>query len=324
MKRILLHQLLLVVSKSSILVGGQAVIEGVMMRVPGFISTAVRNPDGKIISKRQEFNSLIKIKPIFDFPIIRGAINLFEAMKIGFGTLQWSADVAFPEEKKNSNKLLEVLMTVISILFALSLFIFLPLTLTTLLFNSEQNPVYYNVIAGAFRISIFLIYLFIISKTKDAKRLFEYHGAEHMVVYTFENGDPLDVENSSKYPTQHPRCGTSFMFIVMLVAIVLFIIIDQIFISIFGSITLFNRLGMHILFIPLVSGIGYEILKFSSQNPNNLILRYFTKPGLWLQNITTNKPHEDQLEVSLEALKSAFGDTLPDYQGKKHIADAIG
>ena len=324
MRRILLHQLLLLVSKSSILVGGQAVIEGVMMRVPGFISTAVRNPDGEIVSKRQEFNSLIKRKPILDFPIIRGAINLFEAMKIGFGTLQWSADIAFPEEKEKSNKLLEILMTVIAILFALSLFIFLPLTLTTFLFNSEQNPVYYNIIAGAFRIIIFLVYLFIISKTKDAKRLFEYHGAEHMVVYTFENGDPLDVESSSKYPTQHPRCGTSFMFIVMLVAIILFIIIDQIFIFIFGSITLLNRLVMHILFIPLVSGIGYEILKFSSQNPNNVILRYFTMPGLWLQNITTNTPQEDQLEVSLEALKSAFGDTLPNYQGKKHIADAIG
>ena len=274
MRRILLHQLLLLVSKSSILVGGQAVIEGVMMRVPGFISTAVRNPDGEIVSKRQEFNSLIKRKPILDFPIIRGAINLFEAMKIGFGTLQWSADIAFPEEKEKSNKLLEILITVISILFALSLFIFLPLTLTTFLFNSEQHPVYYNIIAGAFRITIFLIYLFIISKTKDAKRLFEYHGAEHMVVYTFENGDPLDVESSRKYPTQHPRCGTSFMFIVMLVAIILFIIIDQIFIFIFGSITLLNRLVMHILFIPLVS--PYQAVKKLRSQPvlaNHLCIR---------------------------------------------------
>ena len=323
MRKFLLHHLFLLVSKSSILVGGQAVIEGVMMRVPGFIATAVRNPNGEIITKRQPFITLIKRKSYLDIPIVRGAINLFEAMKIGFGTLQWSADIAFPEEKEKTNKFLEVIMTIFSVLIALSLFIFLPLTLTTILFNSEQNPIYYNIIAGLFRIFIFLTYLLIISKTKDAKRLFEYHGAEHMAVYTFENGDVLNVKEASKYPTQHPRCGTSFMFIIMLVAIILFIIIDQIFISIFGSITILNRLGMHILFIPLVSGIGYEILKFSSQHPTNLIFKYFTKPGIWLQNITTNKPDSDQLEVSLVALKSAFGETLSNYKGSKHIADAI-
>ena len=293
------------------------------MRVPGFISTAVRNPDGDIITKRQKFKALIQRKSYLNRPIIRGAVNLFEAMKIGIGTLQWSADIAFPEEKQKSNKFIDVFMTLFSILLALSLFVFLPLALTTTLFNSEQNPISYNIIAGIFRISIFLLYLFIISKTKDARRLFQYHGAEHMVVYTFENGDELSVNKASKYPTQHPRCGTSFMFIIMLVAIISFIIIDQIFISIFGSITLLNRLGMHILFIPLVSGVGYEILKFSSQNPNNMFLYYFTKPGIWLQNITTNQPDTQQLEVSLEALKSAFGDTLPQYEGEQHIADAI-
>jgi len=323
MKKIFSHHLFLFLSKSSILVGGQAVIEGVMMRVPGFISTAVRSPEGNIVTKRQEFNALIQRKSYLNRPIIRGAVNLFEAMKIGLGTLQWSADIAFPEEKQKSNKFFDIFMTLFSILLALSLFVFLPLTLTTILFNSEQNPISYNIISGAFRISIFLLYLYIISKTKDAKRLFQYHGAEHMVVYTFENGDELNVNQASKYPTQHPRCGTSFMFIIMLVAIISFIIIDQIFISIFGSITLLNRLAMHILFIPLVSGIGYEILKFSSLNPNNIFLYYFTKPGIWLQNITTNQPDTDQLEVSLEALKSAFGDTLPKYEGEQHIADAI-
>ena len=324
MKKFLRNQLIILLSKSSILVGGQAVIEGVMMRVPGFIATSVRNPDGDIITKRKEFNSLIHRNKRFNLPILRGAISLFEAMKIGFGTLQWSADIAFPEETNTQNKFIEFIMTVLSILFALSLFIFLPLGFTSWFFNSEQDPIIFNIISGAIRITIFLLYLLIISKTKDAKRLFQYHGAEHKVVYTFENGDDLNVQNADKYPTQHPRCGTSFMFIVMLVAILSFIVIDRLFIEMFGAITLLNRFAMHIMFIPLVSGIGYEILKFSSQHQNNIILKYFIKPGLWLQNITTNPPDSMQLEVSLEALKGAFGDTIEQYHGKKHIADAIG
>tara|TARA_Y100001970_G_C14194963_1_gene837477 strand:+ start:986 stop:1960 length:975 start_codon:yes stop_codon:yes gene_type:complete len=324
MKKFLYNQLILFITKSSILVGGQAVIEGVMMRVPGFIATSVRNPQGDIVTRRREFTSLIHRDKRFNLPIIRGAISLFEAMKIGFSTLQWSADIAFPEEANKQNKLMDFIMTIVSIFFALSLFIFLPLGLTSWFFNAEQDPIIFNILSGAMRISIFLIYLFIISKTKDAKRLFQYHGAEHKVVYAFENGDDLNVDNADKYPTQHPRCGTSFMFIVMLVAIISFIIIDRLFIEIFGSITLFNRFAMHILFIPLVSGLGYEILKFSSQYKDNIILKYFIKPGLWLQNITTNAPDSMQLEVSLDALKSAFGDTLDDYHGKKHIADAIG
>ena len=313
----------LVLSQTTILVGGQAVIEGVMMRVPGFISTAVRSPNGEIITKRKTFTSLTAKYKWLNLPIIRGAINLFEAMKMGFGTLQWSADIAFPEEKNSQNKFFEIIMTIFSIVFAVSLFIFLPLGLTTFLFNSEQDPVFFNIISGIFRILIFLLYLFLISFTKDAKRLFQYHGAEHKVVYTFENGDALEVQNAEKYPTQHPRCGTSFMFIVMLVAIVSFMIIDRIFIEIFGSITLVNRLLLHIILIPLVSGIGYEILKFSSQY-NNIFLRYFVKPGLLLQNITTQPPDTTQIEVSIEALKSAFGDSINEHQGKKHIADAIG
>jgi len=327
MKPFFTNQILILLSKSSILVGGQAVIEGVMMRVPGYISTAVRDPHGDIITKRQAFNTLVKKYKYLDLPIVRGAISLFEAMKIGFRTLQWSADISFPEEKQKQSKftpILEWIMTIFSIVFALSLFILLPLGLTSWISNSDQHPMLYNIIAGAIRITIFLTYLILISKTKDAKRLFEYHGAEHKTVYTFEHGDDLTVENSRKYPTQHPRCGTSFMFIIMFVAILTFMIIDTLFIQLFGEITLLNRLCMHILFIPLVSGIGYEILKFSSKHQNNIILKYLIKPGLWLQNITTSPPDDTQLEVALKALTSAFGDTLDEYRGKEHVADAIG
>jgi len=326
MKKFFTNQIIILLSKSSILVGGQAVIEGVMMRVPGYISTAVRNPDGDIVTNRQEFNTLVKKYAFLDIPIVRGAVSLFEAMKIGFGTLQWSADISFPEDKEQKKwytTMLDWLMTLLSIAFALSLFVLLPLGLTSWISSTDQHPMLYNTISGGIRISIFLTYLFLISNTKDAARLFEYHGAEHKVVYTFENGDDLTVANSDQYPTQHPRCGTSFMFIVMFVAIITFIVIDTVFINIFGEITLLNRLFMHILFIPLVSGIGYEFLKFSSKHQNNSILRYLIKPGLWLQNITTSSPDKKQLEVALEALKSAFGDSLDEYRGKQHIAEAI-
>ena len=327
MKKFFTNQFFILLSKSSILVGGQAVIEGVMMRVPGYIATAVRNPEGEIITKRQEFKTLILRHKWLNIPIVRGAISLFEAMKIGFGTLQWSADISFPEEKNKQTKftpIIEWIMTLVSIVFALSLFIFLPLGITSWVTESDQYPLFYNMVAGGVRISIFLLYLFLISRTKDAKRLFQYHGAEHKVVYTFEHGDDLIVHNATKYPTQHPRCGTSFMFIIMLVAIFTFMLIDTIFIQLFGKITLVQRILMHILFIPLVSGIGYEILKFSSKHQNNIILKYLIKPGLWLQNITTNPPDDQQLEVSIEALKSAFGDSLDQYAGKEHVADAIG
>ena len=327
MKRFFSNQIAILLSKSSILVGGQAVIEGVMMRVPDHISTAVRDPNGNIVTNRQEFNTLINKFSYLNIPIIRGAVSLFEAMKLGFRTLQWSADISFPEDKSQNRwytPIIDWLMTLVSIVFALSLFVLLPLGLTSWLSSTDQNPMIYNSISGSIRILIFLTYLYLISKTKEASRLFQYHGAEHKVVYTFENGDDLTVQNSNKYPTQHPRCGTSFMFIVMFVAIMTFIVIDTIFISIFGEITLINRLVMHILFIPLVSGIGYEFLKFSSKHQDKMLLKYLIKPGLWLQNITTSSPDDDQLEVALEALKSAFGDSLEKYRGKEHIAEAIG
>ena len=327
MKRFFSNQIAILLSKSSILVGGQAVIEGVMMRVPGYISTAVRDPNGNIVTNRQEFNTLINTYSYLNTPIIRGAVSLFEAMKLGFRTLQWSADITFPEDKSQNSwytPIIDWVMTLVSIVFALSLFVLLPLGLTSWLSSTDQNPLIYNSISGSIRILIFLAYLYLISKTKEASRLFQYHGAEHKVVYTFENGDDLTVQNSNKYPTQHPRCGTSFMFIVMFVAIMTFIVIDTIFISVFGEITLINRLIMHILFIPLVSGIGYEFLKFSSKHQDKTLLKYLIKPGLWLQNITTSSPDDEQLEVALEALTSAFGDSLEEYRGKKHIAEAIG
>ena len=187
MKRFFSNQIAILLSKSSILVGGQAVIEGVMMRVPGHISTAVRDPNGNIVTNRQEFNTLINKYSYLNIPIMRGAVSLFEAMKLGFRTLQWSADISFPEDKSQNRwytPIVDWLMTLVSIVFALSLFVLLPLGLTSWLSSTDQNPLIYNSISGSIRILIFLTYLYLISKTKEASRLFQYHGAEHKVVYT--------------------------------------------------------------------------------------------------------------------------------------------
>ena len=324
MKTKFLKQLILLVSKSSILVGGQAVIEGVMMRVPGAYSTAVRDPKGNIQTDRHDFESITDRKPGLKKPIIRGAVSLFEAMKMGFQTLQWSADIAMPEESENTNPIVDALMTLVSIGLAIGLFFAAPIGLTTWLFDKDQDPFVFNIISGALRIFFFLVYLILISLLSDVKRLFQYHGAEHKTVYNFESGKNLNIKNAQEFPTQHPRCGTSFMFIIMIVAILSFSVLDSILMLFVGEIQVWMRLIMHIPFMPLVAGIGYEVLKLTAKHRDNLLFRMLAQPGLWLQNITTKQPDDSQIEVSIAALESAFGENLEKYEGKTFVAEAIG
>ncbi|MBT5078786.1 MAG: DUF1385 domain-containing protein [Candidatus Marinimicrobia bacterium] len=324
MKTKFLKQLILFVSKSSILVGGQAVIEGVMMRVPGAYSTAVRDPDGKIHTNRHDFESITDRKPHLKKPIIRGAVSLFEAMKMGFQTLQWSADIAMPEESENVNPIVDALMTLVSITLAICLFFAAPIALTTWLFDKDQDPFVFNIISGALRIFFFLVYLILISLLSDVKRLFQYHGAEHKTVYNFESGKSLNIKTAQEFPTQHPRCGTSFMFIIMIVAILSFAVLDSILMLFVGEIQVWMRLIMHIPFMPLVAGIGYEVLKLTAKHRENILFRMLAQPGLWLQNITTKQPDDTQVEVAIAALESAFGENLDQYSGKIFVAEAIG
>jgi len=156
------------------------------------------------------------------------------------------------------------------------------------------------------------------------RRLFQYHGAEHKTVYAFESGGPLDVENARKFPTQHPRCGTSFIFIIMIVAILFFAVIDTVFIRFIGDLTVWKRLIVHLPLIPIVASLGYEVLKLTAKHRGNPVFRAFAQPGMWLQNITTKPPDDTQLEVAIVSLKSAFGDTLLHYMGQKYEAEAIG
>jgi len=322
LKKIIINTLM----KPSILVGGQAVIEGVMMRVPGSYATAVRAADGKIHVDKHDFTSKVENSKIWKKPVLRGIISLFESLKMGMKTLQWSAEIATPEEdkKKEPGKLVQFFTTSTAILIALTLFMAAPYWLTTKLFLVEKDAFLFNLVAGFFRIVFFILYLVLISFMKDVKRLFQYHGAEHRVVYNFESGKVVTVKNAQSFPTQHPRCGTSFLFIVMISAIIVFSVIDTIFIGFFGSLTVVSRILLHLLLMPLVAGIGYEVLKISARKSDNTIFKMFRAPGLWLQNITTKEPEDAMVEVAIESLKTAFGNKYKDVIGKKYVAEAIG
>ena len=311
--------------KPTILVGGQAVIEGVMMRVPGAYATAVRDPEGKVHVDRHDFKSITERSNLWNKPIFRGMAGLFEAMKMGMATLNWSADIAMPEEKdKKPNPITEFLSTVFAIGLAITLFMIAPMWITTTLLDVEREAVAFNMVSGGFRITFFILYLLLISLMKDVKRLFQYHGAEHRVVYNFESGKDVDVSNAQSFPTQHPRCGTSFMFIVLLSAIIVFSVIDAIIMSITGHISLPMRLMVHLPMIPLVAGVSYEVIKITARKGDSLIFRMLRAPGLWLQNITTKQPEDDMIEVAITALKEAFGDDYDEMTGKEYVAEAIG
>lgn len=316
-------------AQQSILVGGQAIIEGVMMRVPGAYAIAVRNPRNEIITRRTPFVSLSEKYAWMKWPVIRGGIALFESMKIGINTLNQSADIAFDEDSSGEKTLKEKIQSWLGTAFALvlgiGLFFVLPLFLTTKVMNVEKTALLFNLSSGAMRIAFFLIYLWAISLMKDVKRLFQYHGAEHKTVYTFEAGKQLTTDDARPFPTQHPRCGTSFLFIVLLSAILLFAVIDTILLWLVdGEMSLKLRLLVHLPLIPLVAGISYEVLKFTARHRDWAWVRALAAPGLWLQNITTSEPDDEQLEVALKSLKSAFGDDLEKYEGQTYVAEAIG
>lgn len=300
-------------------VGGQAVIEGVMMRAKGMIATAVRRANGEIVVKKQPFRSVIERYPALNKPVVRGAVGLLEMMYIGISTLNYSAEIAMedeeaaknpdgPKKERKAQTSFALTMTLVfSLALGIGIFFFLPLFAATQLFDVEQRPLAFNLLAGAIRIAILLAYLYGISKMKDVHRLFRYHGAEHKAVFAFEQNAPLTVRDAITYTRFHPRCGTSFVLQVMLIAILVFSVMDTILLSLLGELTLPVRLLTHIPFIPVLGGIGYEALKFSAKHSASAAGKWFVAPGLWLQTITTQEPDEAMMEVSLAALKAALG-----------------
>ena len=299
-------------------VGGQAVIEGVMMRAKGMIATAVRRANGEIVVKKMPFTSVLEKNPGLNKPIIRGAIGLVEMMYIGISTLNYSAEIAMEDEEEKANpgaakkektpqsKIGMALTLVFSLSVGVGLFFFLPLFAATQFFDVSQRPFEFNIVSGAIRITILLTYLYAISKMKDVHRLFQYHGAEHKAVFAFEQNAPLTVPSAITYTRFHPRCGTSFVLQVMLIAILLFSVMDTILLQFIDELTLPIRLLTHIPFIPVLGGISYEFLKFSAKHSNTTLGKMFVAPGLWLQKITTEEPDESMMEVSLAALKAAL------------------
>ena len=288
-------------------VGGQAVIEGVMIRGMNNYVVAIRK-NKRIISK----NGLIKKKKysFFKWPFIRGFVNLVEMLIIGIKTLMWSAEQAAPKQEKIGKN--EFTLTIlISIAFVILFFIALPYFFTNLMgFTEEEKPILFNIVDGIIRILIFLIYIFAISFIKDVKILFQYHGAEHKAIHCYEKDKNLSIENVKKFTTLHPRCGTSFLLIVFIVSIIVFSLLPSIIISYnpnFIELNHWLRKGIlfpvRILLIPFIAGISYEILKISDKYQKNFLFRLISMPGLRLQKITTSEPSNKQIEVAIYSLR---------------------
>ena len=310
--------------KQSTMLGGQAVLEGVMMRAPGMIATAVRRADGSITIRKDPYAPLGERLPVFKMPILRGAAGLIEMMILGIRTLNWSAEVALldgesgsngkPAAQKKKGHSMELGLTVaVSLLGGLALFFAAPLYLTTQFFAIDQQPLLFNFVAGLIRVTIFLGYLGALSFMKDIRRLFQYHGAEHKTVFAQEKGETLTVESCRGQSRFHPRCGTSFLLVVLVTAIILFALWDALLIGWVGEITVFLRLGTHLALLPLIMGVSYEFIRFSARHADTPIGRLVVLPGLLLQRVTTKEPDDRQIEVAVAALRAALGqDTMRD------------
>lgn len=286
------------------LVGGQAVMEGVMMRAPHSYCVAVRKPDGEIITEEYPLPRVSEKYPAFKLPILRGLGTLGHAMWLGVKALKFSANAALDDGKEQkptqiSSGLMAVNLT-FSLLFFLFLYKFVPLLFATYLgkvYAPLNGRLAINLMDGVIRIVIFLSFLGLLSRMKDIRRVFEYHGAEHKVVFNYESGQPVNVENAQKFVTWHPRCGTSFLLVVMVLSMVIyaFLPFDGFALKLVGRIAL----------LPLVVGISYELIRFAAKRPGSL-MAVLTAPGLWLQRITTKPPADDQAAVAIRALEGAM------------------
>ena len=305
-------------------IGGQAVLEGVMMRAPGSVATAVRRADGSIVVKQERFISIIEKYKFLNVPIVRGAVGLVDMLYLGIQTLNWSGEIAMLDVRKqeegangngkggqNSTKAQSKFGLVLSLVLALGLglavFFVLPLLITTRVFQLEQSAFAFNLVAGGIRIAMLLVYLLGISLFKDIHRLFQYHGGEHKAVFAFELNDELRPDVVQLRSRFHPRCGTSFLLIVMFVSIVSFALLDAIVKQFTGTMTLPLRLATHLPFIPIVGGLSYEIIRFSAKHSTTWWGRILIAPGLWLQRITTKEPESAHVEVAIVALRCALG-----------------
>ncbi|NLI91100.1 MAG: DUF1385 domain-containing protein [Peptococcaceae bacterium] len=274
--------------------GGQALIEGVMMRGPRAIAMAIRLPNGEIEVTKEDIRQWSQ-KPILKLPIIRGFVALIESLILGSKALMFSANRAVGEEEGEELSFWEMAITIIVALGAgVLLFVGLPTATAHLFKFLFPGSILQNILEGLIRLLILFLYIILISRLKDIQRVFEYHGAEHKAIFAHESGEELSVENARKYSRMHPRCGTSFLLIVVVVSIFVF--------AFLGLEPLWWRILSRILLMPLVAGISYEMLKISGRHANSIFCRWLVVPGLLLQKLTTREPDDSQIEVAIAAL----------------------
>ena len=278
------------------LVGGQAVIEGVMMRGFGKVATAVRAPSGNIEVEVKPVKSISDRYPILKKPFLRGSVSLIESLFLGLNSLSYSARMAGDEDEQLSDKEMEGTI-ILAIALASILFIAIPTGAAKIFNDITEDPIFLNLMEGVLRLIIFLAYIIAISQMKDIKRVFQYHGAEHKTIFCYEADLPLTVENVQKFPRLHPRCGTAFLLIVMLVSIFVF--------AFLGWPDLWLRILSRILLLPVIAGISYEIIRGAACSTNP-IMKMAIMPGLWLQYLTTRPPDDSMVEVAIASLEAVL------------------
>jgi uncharacterized protein YqhQ len=289
-------------------IGGQAVLEGVMMRSPHAFTVAVRKggkPGAEIVLLKETILPIGERFPLLKKAVLRGSVTLFEAMVLGVRALNFSANKAMENDEGQQEEIGPLALAgtmVLALAFALGLFLALPLLLTQLLgtqYSAFKGNVLFNLTDGAIRVGLFLGYVSGISFMKDIRRVFEYHGAEHKAIGAYESGEPLTVENARKYTCIHPRCGTSFLMVVMVLSIMLFSMIP-------GGWPLWAKAASRLALLPVIAGLSYEFIKYSAKKRGNKIIEALIYPGLLLQRLTTREPSDDQLEVAIRAMDEAL------------------
>ncbi|MDR2592629.1 MAG: DUF1385 domain-containing protein [Chitinispirillales bacterium] len=321
-------------------VGGQALVEGVMMRSKEKVAWAVRRPDGETVVESFPFISVTKRIAVCKTPVVRGVINLFESLSWGYKALSRSVDISAAEVDASdkpsdspagapkpsfADRVLMTLSTLVAFAISIGLFMYAPMwTASRVHFINEPTALFnllggkisinvlqsllFNLFAGTIRIALFLMYMSLISLWSEMRRVFEYHGAEHKTIFAYEDGKELTIENVEPYTTLHPRCGTSFLILVAICSILLFSVIDTLYIHYIYDFrnNLPYRFAVHLALIPLVAGVSYEFLKLSARFQHWPVVGLLVKPGLWLQRITTRKPDGSQIEVAVKALEAAL------------------
>jgi uncharacterized protein YqhQ len=288
------------------LVGGQAVLEGVMMRSPHAWGIAVRKPNGEMVTHSEGLDRPSEKHKWMGWPFVRGIATLGQAMTLGYRALQFSANVALEEEQKGQQKKVEfsgwlaAANIILSVGFFIAVYKFIPWYATTYLAKhnaSINNHWSMGAIDGVIRIVLFLLFIWGVSRMKDIRRVFQYHGAEHKTVFAFESGKPVDIPSAQQYPTWHPRCGTSFLMTVMLISIPIYMLMPKM--------NFVQGFALRVLMLPVIAGVSYEIIRYAARKRSSLFA-LMTKPGLWLQRITTQPCDDTQVDCAIKALDCAF------------------